>query len=428
MLFQVCLPEPSIDDKETEMKVNELVNRINQQFGSLSYTPVHFHQRHLGDEEYFALLSVASVYVNTVERDSIPAVCLDYVICQDGLDEEQCGVLILSKLTTLADYLPTAEIVNPWHTIKVAEALREAVLMRASDRKTRITNMMTVIKGADAKNWAPNVLALLQNTRTCKTPLLDRNTFKQLYQQARRRIFFLDYDGTLTPIVTRPEDATPSGSCLDTLSTLTKDHGNQVYVISGRTQDSLMAFLGTIPELGLSAEHGSFLRHCHQPTWSTTVTEPSTSSWRDKAMSVFSHFTDRTPGSHIEEKALSLTWHYRRADPDLSQYQAADCVESLSGLFDAQRIDILRGKKNVEVRLATANKGHIVRSILEESEPFDLVVCVGDDTTDEDMFAVLKDHQNAITCTVGPANKHTIAKYHVPNSDHLLSLFQFALH
>ena len=99
------------------MKVSELVNSINQQFGSLSYTPVHYHHRHIGDEEYFALLTTASVYVNTVERDSIPAVCLDYVICQEGLDEEQCGVLVLSELTALADYLPFALTVNPWHTV-----------------------------------------------------------------------------------------------------------------------------------------------------------------------------------------------------------------------------------------------------------------------------------------------------------------------
>ena len=74
VLLQICIPEPAIEDKETEMKVSELVNSINQQFGSLSYTPVHYHQRHIGDEEYFALLTTASVYVNTVERDSIPAV------------------------------------------------------------------------------------------------------------------------------------------------------------------------------------------------------------------------------------------------------------------------------------------------------------------------------------------------------------------
>ena len=115
-MLQICLPEAAIEDKETEMKVNELVNNINQQYGTLSYTPVHYHHRHIGDEEYFALLSTASVYVNTVERDSIPLVCLDYVLCQEGLDEEQCGVLMLSEMTALADYLPSATKVNPWHT------------------------------------------------------------------------------------------------------------------------------------------------------------------------------------------------------------------------------------------------------------------------------------------------------------------------
>lgn len=94
-----------------------MVNAINQQFGTLSYTPVHYHQRHICEDEYFALLSLASVYLNTVERDSIPLACLDYIICQQGLDESQCGVLVLSELTALADYLPLIHTVNPWHTV-----------------------------------------------------------------------------------------------------------------------------------------------------------------------------------------------------------------------------------------------------------------------------------------------------------------------
>ena len=310
--------------------------------------------------------------------------------------------------------------------------MKEAIVMRPTERKRVVGEMTKIIEQADAKLWAVQVIPQLQSMMTPKTPLLDKQSFKQRYQQARRRIFFLDYDGTLTPIVTSPEDAIPSQKCLQILSKLTDDPDNEVYVISGRSQASLVDFLGTVPKLGLSAEHGSFLRTCDHQDWSTTVAPPSTSSWRDQALSVFSHYTDRTPGSHIEEKALSVTWHYRRADPDYGVFQAADCVESLNSVFppraEGSRVDILRGKKNVEVRLATANKGHIVRSILSSAATkHDLVVCVGDDTTDEDMFAVLAGSADAVTCTVGATNKKTAARFHVPNCEYLLSLFSFAL-
>jgi trehalose 6-phosphate synthase/phosphatase len=115
VLFQVCLPEQVAEDKEAEASVNELVNSINSQFGTLSYTPIHFHQRDLGEEEYFALLCRANYYLNTAERDSIPSPCLDYIICQEH--GRTSGALIVSDFTAIADILPGVITVNPWHTV-----------------------------------------------------------------------------------------------------------------------------------------------------------------------------------------------------------------------------------------------------------------------------------------------------------------------
>lgn len=112
MLFQVCITD-QVEDKDAEIKVNDLVNAINSQFGSLSFTPIHFHQRMIGEEEYFALLSMANVYLNTVECDSIPSAILEYVMCQ----QENCGVVIASEFTALSEHFNGAIKINPWHTI-----------------------------------------------------------------------------------------------------------------------------------------------------------------------------------------------------------------------------------------------------------------------------------------------------------------------
>jgi trehalose 6-phosphate synthase/phosphatase len=112
VLVQICLPDHA-DDKDAEVKVTELVNEINSKFGSLSYIPVHYHQREIFEEEYFALLSTANVYLNTVERDSLPSAPLEYAICQEVAGN---GALILSEFNGLADYMKGAIVVNPWHT------------------------------------------------------------------------------------------------------------------------------------------------------------------------------------------------------------------------------------------------------------------------------------------------------------------------
>lgn len=79
-------------------------------------------------------------------------------------------------------------------------------------------------------------------------------------------------------------------------------------------QQYLEEWLGHIPNLGLSSEHGCFIRDPRSKTW-VSMLENVDMSWKDDVMEVFEYYTERTPGSFIEQKECSLTWHYRKADP-----------------------------------------------------------------------------------------------------------------
>jgi len=72
-------------------------------------------------------------------------------------------------------------------------------------------------------------------------------------------MFFLDYDGTLTPIVKKPEDATPSKELIKLLHSLSADPHNNIYIISGRDRKFLQNWIGEL-HVGMSAEHGCFLK------------------------------------------------------------------------------------------------------------------------------------------------------------------------
>ena len=70
---------------------------------------------------------------------------------------------------------------------------------------------------------------------------------------------FLDYDGTLTPLVRDPSMAKPDGELSALLRRLASDRKNTVVITSGRDRRTLEAWLGDIP-LGFVAEHGAWLR------------------------------------------------------------------------------------------------------------------------------------------------------------------------
>lgn len=309
--------------------------------------------------------------------------------------------------------------------------------MEHEDRRIRILQMQQTVESLDASKWAKHMIPLLQPSiiRNKNTAILEPAVLKAAYIAAQSRFFFLDYDGTLTPIVQSPKDAVPSIKCLKLLKCLVEDPKNRVYVISGRDVKSLDDFLGHINQLGLSAEHGCFLRdpsnsNAPNPWTATITTMQSDQVWRVKALDIFQRYTERTPGSHVEQKTLSLTWHYRQADPDYGSFQAAQCLAELMAVFPKnsdQQMDILSGKKNIEVRPTDTSKGQIVKSILEkqQNQSMDFCICAGDDTTDEDMFVALQPLGKAVfTCAVGSNSKQTSAKYCINSSEQLLDLLE----
>ena len=99
------------------------------------------------------------------------------------------------------------------------------------------------------------------------------------------------------------------------LEALTADPRNVVYIISGRDGAFLEQHLGHIKNLGMSAEHGGFIREPGEATWSN-FTESLDMSWMTEVLEIFKYYTERTTGSHIEVKKSSITWHYRSADPE----------------------------------------------------------------------------------------------------------------
>ena len=223
---------------------------------------------------------------------------------------------------------------------------------------------------------------------------------------------FLDYDGTLTPIVRRPEQAALS----DAMRGVLRELANRctVGIISGRDLDDLRQMVRLEP-LVYAGSHGfdivgpEGLRRQQQDA----VTRlPSL----DQAEQALREQLQPVAGAWVERKRFALAAHYREvADEDVERVREA--VERV--VAEHEDLRPREGKKIFELQPDVEwDKGRAViwlLSTLGLDHPSILPVYIGDDTTDEDAFQSL--HDRGLGIVVGAPVSHTRAHYSLRDTD-----------
>jgi trehalose 6-phosphate phosphatase len=204
----------------------------------------------------------------------------------------------------------------------------------------------------------------------------------------RRPAVFLDYDGVLSPIVERPEDAVMTSRMRDIVAALATRC--PVCVVSGRDRPVVQRLMG-LDGLVVAGSHGFDIWH---PERGTLVHEAA-SGYEDLVREITERIEAAVgglDGVEVETKRASVAVHYRRASgPDRDR--VAEVVEGLL----AERPDELKvtpGKMVYEVQPKLDwHKGAAVRYLLDALELTgdDVVpLYIGDDVTDEDAFRALR--------------------------------------
>ena len=345
-------------DKKLESKVNDLVMKINGKYGSVSFSPVQHIHRMLPYDDYYALLRLADVGLFTPIRDGMNIASHEFIVCQ----QDNQAPLILSEFTGSAGSLPGALLVNPWDYMGVAKNIYTAIHATAEEKKAKHLYLYDHVSRYNCDKWALNFTSEMLFTcessgnLTTSTMKLNKSQVLSSFDSAAQRLLLLDYDGTLTRIVNNPQSATPTPVLLNALSKLCGQPNTIVYIISGRDQAFLDKHLGHIPNIGLSAEHGSFVKHVGSSKWVNLI-EKVDLSWKVKVTEIFEYYTERTQGAFIEQKRCAVTWHYRLADPEYGAFQAKECMNHLENSISGKMpVEILVGKKNLEVRPVSINK------------------------------------------------------------------------
>jgi trehalose 6-phosphate synthase/phosphatase len=395
---------PAYNDRKKQ--IEEKVGTINGRFSSISWQPVIYRYNHLPFKEMIALYQAADVALITPLRDGMNLVAKEYVACSTGR-----GVLILSELAGAASELSEAILVNPTDVSDVASSIVRALAMPIYEQRNRMSLMQRRLKEYDVFKWVNDFMDQLaqvkQEQQKQAVKLLDDKAIagiRRHYLRSKNRCLLLDYDGTLVPFTRIPSEAVPDNAVKDLLLRLSADTRNHVVVISGRDIPSLDRWLGTLP-ITLVAEHGASFR-MRNKAWQQMVSVSDL--WKEEIRRIMQLFVLRCAGSFIEEKTNTIAWHYRNTQAGLGFSRSRELLNTLSQLIQNTTLQVIDGNKVIEVRIAGFDKGATALRIIGEMDP-DFVLCMGDDTTDEDMFKALDGEAYTIKVNTGAsAAQYTI--------------------
>ena len=403
--------------KQLKRDTDEIVGRVNGNFATVNWTPIWYYYRSMSFEDLIDLYSNTDIAMITPIRDGMNLVAKEYVATRIKGD----GVLILSEMAGASKELFQALVVNPFDINSMSEAILKAINMPLNEQQQRNFSMQKRLSRYNVERWAKDFTEELYNrskntdfNSIVKIDVAQTNIIVNDFKNAQKKLFLLDYDGTLVSFNEKPELAIPSVKLLKILEKITKIPNTDLVIISGRDQIFLDKWFGSM-DITLVAEHGYFIK---REKWIENINNQNNKDWIHNFLPIFNSFSDRTPGTFVEQKRNSLVWHYRKVDPELANKRVVELKTVIKDLAP-DNISLLDMDKAIEIKNIYINKGNAVLDIISKNS-YDFILCIGDDVTDENMFTSLS--EDAYTIKVG--KKVTAAKYYIKNPSEVNKLLE----
>ncbi|KAL1823296.1 hypothetical protein ACET3Z_010074 [Daucus carota] len=462
VLVQILNPARS-QGRDIQQVIDEterVATEINQKFGDLDYVPIVFVNGPVSTRDKVAYYAISDCCVVNALRDGMNLVPYKYTVSRQGspvidkamgLEGQEAirkSVIIVSEFVGCSPSLSGAIRVNPWNVESVSDAMRSALSMSNMEKQLRHEKHYKYVSSHDVAYWARSFDQDLK--RACTGHLNQRclelgfglsfkvvamgPNFRKLsvedivsaYRSTNNRLILLDYDGTMMPQGT--VDKAPSSEVIKVLEKLCSEPQNVVFIVSGRGKESLSTWFAPCRRLGLSAEHGYFTRWTQDSRWECSMSADYF-GWKRIALPVMEHYTEATDGSFIEQKESALVWNHQQADPDFGSCQAKELHDHLESVLANEPVVVKRGQQIVEVKPQGVSKGvaveRLIATIRSNNRLPDFVLCVGDDSSDEDMFASVANcvtEAEVYACTVG--RKPSNAKFYLDDTDEVIKMLQ----
>jgi len=222
-------------------------------------------------------------------------------------------------------------------------------------------------------------------------------------------VIALDLDGTLIPFAPTPHDAKIDGDTAALVSALSTSPGVTLGLVSGRPRDMMEDLPARFPNVALAAEHGVW--RCGNGVWEAAL--PPVPQLDEIERSLRS-LAARYQGTIVERKSCSVCLHWRLVG-SAEHAQISNAAEILvdEWLETNGELERLAVVEAIEIRHRAAHKGVALGWLRGRGPANSMVLAIGDDTTDEDMFGSLRDQDLGILVAVEP--RLTGATFRLPD-------------
>jgi alpha,alpha-trehalose-phosphate synthase [UDP-forming]/trehalose-phosphatase len=416
--IQIAVPtrmkEPYISYKKA---VEELVSKINEKYSVGDWKPIIYIDTKVEHEDLVSYYRAADVAIISSVYDGMNLVAKEYVASKT--DEK--GVLILSEFAGASEELEGSILVNPYDIEQFSECIKTALRMPEKEKVSRMAALRRHVSENNIHKWIIDILneiASIAAVKSEKFCYLFDNMSEIKKTAFHENIFmFLDYDGTLTPIVGTPDKAVISDEMRSLIIKL-KEHV-PVAVISGRALKDVKGRVG-IEDIIYAGNHGAEIWDGKK----AIISQGSEENRRllEEVLEKLKKETSYIKGVLIEDKGITASMHFR----NVNVHQVGDIFrifEKIAKEYE-ENYRFIIGKKVFEIRPVNVwNKGDAVSWIIENMGEHRLPVYIGDDTTDEDAYSILKNRGLSISVG-GSAN----ADYYIQNQgevrDFLMMLYE----
>ncbi|KDR78129.1 hypothetical protein GALMADRAFT_94660 [Galerina marginata CBS 339.88] len=426
VLIQIAL-QTSEPNELAAGGVTDVVSRINSRFSTLTYQPVVFlHTQDLTFSQYLALLTVADAFIVTSLREGMALRTHEFVECQEG----RYRPLILSEFTGSYSYsgFRSCIAINPWDTRGTANAIQQALTMSDDEARSRWEDLHNHVTTQTAQAFVTTFLNRCVRANTEHTasledptsglglslassraalPVLKPGGLMSKFRHSMKRVVFVDFEGTLwgRDLTRRgvlglgvgggggggekgveKEEELPRQveDAIDVLGKLAEDRRNEVWLLSGlRAEGVLEAVAARVPKVGIVAENGCFIKtravgtgpNAFGGEWINMVSNFNL-TWKSSCLEILNYFTERTPGSFIEERQASMVWRFWTGEgndhPD-RQWGQRQAAEAQNHIFDSlgerYGLRIIPGRNSFLVMPNNVSRSTAVGAILHPGGP-----------------------------------------------------------
>lgn len=248
--------------------------------------------------------------------------------------------------------------------------------------------------------------------------------------QGKQIVMFLDYDGTLSPIVDDPDQAFMSKKMRGTVKKLASCFPTAI--VSGRCRDKVYSFV-RLGELYYAGSHGMDIKgpakgSKYKKGDQSVLFQPASEflPMIDEVYKKLVEKTKSTPGAKVENNKFCVSVHFRRVD-EKEWTELARQVRSV--IKEYPKLRLTQGRKVLEIRPTIKwDKGKALEFLLESLGFANCTnvfpVYIGDDRTDEDAFKILRDRGQGFGILVSKFPKETNASYSLQEPEEVMNFLR----